>query len=75
MQCLLCIADLEFSGVPFNLTFTNESKILSANISILDDSLVEQPEVIILALTILTPGMILGSGVHAQVDIFDDDGM
>ena len=64
---------MDYSGVPFNLTFM-EATTQTINISILDDDLVEQSEVIQLALTTLTPGMISADPDSAQVEITDNDG-
>jgi hypothetical protein len=70
----LCIttAELDYFGVPINLTFTGAS-IESIVISIVDDDLVERPEVIQLLLTTLTPGMILIDPNTALIEITDND--
>ena len=60
--------------MPFNLTLSSGSTIQSLNISILDDDLVEQSEVIQLLLIILTPGMFATDPDSAQIEITDDDG-
>ena len=60
--------------MPFNLTLSSGSTIQSLNISILDDDLVEQSEVIQLLLIILTPGMIATDPDSAQIEITDNDG-
>ena len=59
--------------MPFNLTFI-EAETQSANISILDDDLVELPEGIQLLMTTSTPGRILINPNSATVQITDDDG-
>ena len=51
-----------------------EATTQTINISILDDDLVEQSEVIQLALTTLTPGMISADPDSAQIEITDNDG-
>ena len=51
-----------------------EATTQTVTISILDDNLVEQSEVIQLVLTTLTPGMISADPNPAQVEITDDDG-
>ena len=60
--------------MPFNLTLSSGSTIQSLNISILDDDLVEQSEVIQLLLIILTPGMIATDPDSTQIEITDNDG-
>ena len=51
-----------------------EATTQTVTISILDDNLVEQSEVIQLVLTTLTPGIILIDPVSSQIEITDDDG-
>ena len=69
----IAVAGVDFSAVPLNLTFTSESTTKSVNISILDDNLVEKHEVIHLALTTLTPNVILIDHDRAQIEIIDND--
>ena len=66
-------AELDFIGAPFNVTFM-EASTQSVAISIVDDDLVERPEVIQLLLTTLIPGVILTDSISAQIEIIDDDG-
>lgn len=67
-------AELDYVGAPFNVTFVEASTQLVA-ISIVDDDLVERPEVIQLLLTTLTPSVTLTNPKSAQIDIIDDDGV
>ena len=60
--------------MPFNLTLSSGSTIQSLNISILDDDLVEQSEVIQLLLIILTTGMFATDPDSTQIEITDNDG-
>ena len=66
-------AELDYVGVPFNVTFV-ESSTQSVAISVLDDDLVERPEVIQLLLTTVIPNVILADPNSAQIEITDDDG-
>ena len=65
-------AELDYVGVPFNVTFV-ESSTQSVAISVLDDDLIERPEMIQLLLTTLIPNVILADPNSAQVEITDDD--
>ena len=67
-------AELDYLDVPFNLTFM-EASIQSASVSIVDDDLVERPEVIQLLLTTLTPGVIPTDPNSALIEITDNDGI
>ena len=73
MDVILTTAELDYFGVPINLTFTGES-VESITISIVDDDLVERTEMIQLLLTTLTPGMILIDPNSALIEIMDNDG-
>ena len=78
MYCIIIIAsitiaELDYFGVPVNLTFT-EASIESIAVSIVDDDLVERTEVIQLLLTTSTPGMILIDPNFALIEIIDNDG-
>ena len=64
---------LDYFGVPFNLTFV-KATTQTANISIVDDDLVENLEEIYLLLTPLTSGMISVDPNSALILITDDDG-
>ena len=66
-------AELDYFGVPVNLTFTKAS-VESITIYIVDDDLVERTEIIQLQLTTMTPGMILIDPNSSLVEITDDDG-
>jgi hypothetical protein len=66
-------AELDYIGAPFNVTFVEASTQFVA-ISIVDDDLVERPEVIQLLLTTLTPNVIPIDPNTAQIEITDDDG-
>ena len=70
---VLTTAELDYTGAPFNLTFV-EASTQSVAISIVDDDLVERPEVIQLLLTTLTPNVIPTDPSTAQIEITDDDG-
>ena len=65
--------ELDYVGVPFNLTFV-EASIQSVAISVLDDDLVERPEVIQLLQTTLIPNVVPVDPNSAQIEITDDDG-
>ena len=69
----LTTAELDYVGAPFNVTFM-EASTQSVAISVVDDDLVERPEVIQLLLTTLTPNVILTDPNSAQIEITDDDG-
>ena len=73
MHVSITIAELDYFGIPVNLTFT-EASVESITISIMDDDLVERSEVIQLLLTTLTPGMILIDPNTALIEIMDNDG-
>ncbi len=66
-------AELDYIGAPFNVTFMEASTQFVA-ISIVDDDLVERPEVIQLLLTTLSPNVIPIHPNTAQIEITDDDG-
>ena len=51
-----------------------EASIQSASITVVDDDLVERPEVIQLLLITLTPSVILTDPNSALVEITDNDG-
>lgn len=70
----IATAELDYLGVPFNLTFT-EASIKSASVSIVDDDLVERSEVIQLLLTTLTLGVIPTDPNSALIEITDNDGI
>ena len=70
---ILTTAELDYFGVPVNLTFTGES-IESITITIVDDDLVERTEMIQLLLTTLTPGVVLIEPNSALIEIMDNDG-
>ena len=69
----LTVAEFDYFGVPFNLSFTRAS-VQSGNISILDGDVVERPEVIQLLLASLTPGIILIEPNSSLITITDNDG-
>ena len=71
----MLIAGLDYSGVPSNLTFVNISETtLTVTLSIIDDDLVERPEVIYLQLVKLTTSVdvLLNSDI-VQIEIIDND--
>ena len=65
--------ELDYVGLPFNLTFVEASN-QSVAISVLDDDLVERSEVIQLLLTTLIPNVVPVDPNSAQIEITDDDG-
>ena len=67
------VSELDFIDGLFNLTFTG-AEVHSVNISIVDDQLVEVPELIQLVLTPLTSGMILSNLSSTLIMILDNDG-
>ena len=66
-------AELDYIGAPFNVTFM-EASTQSVVVSVVDDDLVERPEVIQLLLTTLTPSVMPTDPNSAQIEITDDDG-
>ena len=66
------VVELDYVGVPANVTFT-EASVQSLAVSIVDDDLVERTEVIQLLLTTLIPGVILSGSNSAFIDITDND--
>lgn len=70
------LADVDFAGVPNNLTLSSASSIGSIILSILDDSLTEQSETIQLALRTTSPDLVVASAAGPlQIEILDNDGM
>ena len=72
---VLLLADVDFAGVPNNLTLSSASSIGSIILSILDDSLTEQSETIQLALRTTSPDLVVASAGPLQIEILDNDGM
>lgn len=62
----------DYTGGSVNLTFT-EASIQFLCVSVEDDELVEQTEIIQLILTPLTSGMILSNLDSTRIEVFDND--
>ena len=72
---ILLLADVDFIGTPVTLVLSNALKSEAINISILDDSLIEQAETIQLVLTTSTSDLVVASSSPLQIEILDNDGM
>ena len=69
------LADVDFVGVPNTLTLSNTLNIGSINLTILDDSLIEQSETIQLVLTATSSDLVVASTSPLQIEILDNDGI
>lgn len=82
ITCVFFIAGEDFSGVPVNLTLPGGMAIRPGNefmqflnVTIFDDNIVEELEVINLRLTTQTPDIVSVDQNVARIEIDDDDGM
>ena len=72
IHLLLALVELDYVGVPANVTFT-EASVQSLAVSIVDDNLVERTEAIQLLLTTMIPGVILADPNSTLIEIIDSD--